>query len=52
MDDEVLGPILRDIERFRLLEKELGQPSVVVAMDEGMVSSEFDYKEYAQALAD
>jgi len=45
MDDPVLGPILRDLENFKNLEKELEQP-IRVEMDEEMVSSEFDYKKY------
>jgi hypothetical protein len=45
MDDPVLGPILRDLEQFRLLQKELEQPHPVEMGDE-FVSSGFDYKQY------
>jgi len=46
MDDPVLGPILRDLENFKNMEKELEQTTTRVEMDLEMVSSEFDYKKY------
>jgi hypothetical protein len=49
MDDPVLGPILRDLEQFKLLQKELEQPHPVEMGDE-MVSSGFDYKQYSEEL--
>jgi hypothetical protein len=49
MDDPVLGPILRDLEQFKLLQKELEQPHPVEMGDE-IVSSGFDYKQYSEEL--